>query len=104
MTPRFKTASGRMKLPDRAEAERIAALALAFLAEDPNRLGRLVAESGIAPADLGRSAGSLEVAVAVIDHLMGNESLLLTFAANHRIPPEHLVVVQALLAGEDGAP
>jgi hypothetical protein len=97
LTARFKSSVGRAKLPDRAEAERVAALALAFLAEDSARLSAFVAESGISPGELAGRAGSSEVAVAVIDHLMGNESLLLTFAANHRIPPENMALVQALL-------
>lgn len=64
------------------EAERIAIAAIAFVTEDEARLDRFIALTGLSPATLAMATGRAAVLRAVLDHLMGDESLLLTFAAN----------------------
>jgi hypothetical protein len=73
---------------DADQAETIALTALAFLAEDVQRLGRFLALTGIGPGELKAEAGSARVLAAVLDHLMKDESLLLVFAASSAIAPE----------------
>ena len=82
-------------------AEDIAAKALLFLAEEPQRLGRFIAETGIGPDDLMAGAGSRETLVAVLDHLVRDESALLVFAAGAGIGPEQ--VMRAHMALSDSA-
>ncbi|WP_334146612.1 DUF3572 family protein [Hyphomicrobium sp.] len=82
-------------------AEEAAALALqglAFLAEDGPRLGRFLALTGIGPDRLRAVADAPDTLLAVFEHLMSDESLLLVFAASKGIPPESLAPARAALA------
>ena len=79
------------------QAEAIGLRALAFLAEDPARLGRFLALTGIGPDQLRDEAASPTSALAVLDHLMGDESLLLVFAANAGMSPEAVASAYHLL-------
>ncbi len=83
--------------PDQAEA--IALRALAFLAEEPARLGRFLALTGMGPQDLREAAGHGETLAAVLDYVLHDESLLLEFTANNAIAPASIAPAQALLAG-----
>ena len=56
-------------------AEAIGLAALVFLTEDEDRLGRFLSETGLSPDDLRASAGTREGLVAVLDHLLADESL-----------------------------
>ena len=80
------------------EAEAIGFRALAFLAEDPARLGRFLALTGMRPDQLREEAASPANALAVLDHLMGDESLLLVFAANAGMTPEAVASAYRLLS------
>jgi len=73
---------------DADQAETIALSALAFLAEDALRLGRFLALTGLGPDELRNEARSPRILAAVLNHLMGDESLLLVFCASHAIAPE----------------
>ena len=84
---------------DREEAETIALRALGFMAEDEDRIGAFMGETGIAPDDLRDHAASPAVLTAVLDYLTRDESLLLMFAANADIAPEKITPACALLAG-----
>jgi hypothetical protein len=83
---------------DRSAAESIALSALTFLAEDSVRLGRFLALTGMGPDDLRESAGSAGTLCAVLDYLLGDESLLLVFTASKGVPPQDLAPARALLA------
>ncbi len=82
---------------DRERAETIALAALVFLAEDAGRLGRFLALTGIGPAELKGGADTAAVQVAVLDHLLADESLLLTFAANAGQPAQMIGMARQLL-------
>ena len=84
--------------PDRAEE--IGLAALGFLAEEPGRLGRFLSETGMAPGDLGAQAGEPHMLVALLEHILADETLLLVFAAEKRIDPEHVGPACALLSGD----
>jgi hypothetical protein len=82
-------------------AEEAAALALqglAFLAEDGPRLGRFLALTGIGPDRLRAVADAPDTLLAVFEHLMSDESLLLVFAASKGIPPASVAPARAALA------
>jgi Protein of unknown function (DUF3572) len=82
---------------DADSAETIALSALAFLAEDLQRLGRFLALTGLGPGELRAGARSARIQAAVLNHLLQDESLLLVFAASHGIAPELIAPAQALL-------
>jgi Protein of unknown function (DUF3572) len=117
--PRLKTGEPRVATPpqrgarqggpgqhivprlSRDEAETIALRGLGFMAEDEDRLGRFMGDTGVDPDDLRQHAGSPQVLTAVLDYLSRDESQLLMFAANADIPPEHIVPALAILSGEN---
>jgi hypothetical protein len=82
------------------EATTTALLALAFLAEEPERLGRFLALTGLGPAELKAQAGSPATLAAVLEHLLGDESLLFVFAASKGVAPELIAPAHAILAGD----
>ncbi len=69
------------------EAEVIALKALAFLAADPARLSRFLALSGIGPDEVRAVAQSPDFLSGLLNHLLEDESLLLTFTAEQDIDP-----------------
>jgi hypothetical protein len=92
----LRTHQKRARL-DREQAEMMAAQALAFLAQEPQRLARFLALTGIELAELRERAGTPEILAAVLSHLTGDESLLLTFAAETQLAPESIPAALALL-------
>jgi hypothetical protein len=82
---------------DAESAETIALTALAFLADEPARLGRFLALTGVGPGELRVNARAPRMLAAVLNHLLQDESLLLVFAASHAIEPELIAPAQALL-------
>lgn len=68
-------------------AETLAISALSFLAEDGETLGRFLTATGLGPETLREAASSPGFLVAVLEFLLGDESLLLVFAERQRIRP-----------------
>lgn len=85
----FKPAKTSAATADDAEA--LAARALGVVAEDPARLVRFMTDTGLAPSDLRARAGDRDVLVAVLEHVAGDESLLLVVTATLGIKPETLM-------------
>ena len=75
---------------DLEAAETIALKVLAFLAEDPARLGRFLAITGVGPAELRSGAGEPRMMASVLEYILGDESLLLMFASNAGVAPESI--------------
>ena len=69
----------------------LAIQALAFIAGDPEHASRFLALSGIAAGDLRRAAGDPGFLLGVMDYLVGDEPLLLSFAAQAGLGPEAVV-------------
>lgn len=78
-----------MKIPriNRGEAEVIALKALGFLATEPDRLSRFLALSGVDLADIGAVAQNPDFLAGLLNHLLQDESLLLTFTAEQELDP-----------------
>ncbi len=93
---------GQQVRVDQDEAETIALRALGFMAEDEDRIGAFMAETGISPDDLRDSATSAVILTAVLDYLTRDESLLLMFSANADIQPERITPALMMLNGEAG--
>jgi len=84
------------------DAATLALSGLAFLAEDSPRLGRFLALTGIGPDQLRAAADAPETLLAVLDYLLGDESLLLVFAASKGLAPETVAPARAILARSAG--
>ena len=83
---------------DRNEAERIAVAALAFLAGDHGRLTRFLDVTGLAPARIRDAAGEPGFLAAVLDHLVGDDELIVGLAEDLRIRPEDVVEARRVLS------
>ena len=84
------------------EAEVIALKALAFLAADQTRLSRFLALSGVDLDGLRAAASSPEFLVGLLNHLLEDESLLLTFAAEQELDPRLPAIAAQLLSRPTG--
>jgi hypothetical protein len=82
-----------------ADAEALAVAALSFLAEEPDRLGRFMAETGLGPENMRAAASTPTFLPAVLDYLIGNETALLDFAADQGIDPSAVPAARAALPG-----
>ncbi|WP_346432816.1 DUF3572 domain-containing protein [Breoghania sp.] len=81
------------------EAEGIAVEALGFIAREPDHLGRFLAFSGLGPDTLRDAAAEPGFLAGVLEFLMSDESLLLTFTENARIRPTMIAVAHFRLVG-----
>ena len=81
------------------DAEALALRGLAFLAEDPERLGRFLALTGLGPDELRTRTLDPALLGGVLDHLLADERLLMAFAEMAGIKPEEPARARALLPG-----
>ncbi len=93
--------AGRPKGLTRDDAETMAFQAIGFLADEPNRIGRFLSLTGMEPETMLTAAETAPVQVAVLDHLLSDESLLMVFSGHAGINPEAVAVARALLDGTD---
>lgn len=80
-------------------AEMLAIQALSFLADDPERLARFLALTGIEAQSLRRAAREPNFLLGVLDHLAGDERLLRQFSEQQAVTPEVVTRARDLLAG-----
>ena len=85
-------------VPTGDAAERLAIDALTFLAGEPEAFGRFLALTGMEPESLRSAAADPEFLRGVLDYLVGDEPLLLLYAAHAGIPADRVVMAQAALA------
>ena len=71
--------------------------ALSFLAEERNRLVRFLDLTGMDPDELRMRAQTPVVLAAVLDHMLGDESMLLVFTATTGLDPEVIGQARDLL-------
>jgi hypothetical protein len=84
-----------------ADAEAIAVEGLRFLGADAGRLNRFLALSGLEGTELRRAAAAPGFLAGVMDHLMADETLLLSFAADRGLAPALIAQAhQVLLPGK----
>ena len=79
------------------QAEEIAAMALAFLAEDVARLTQFLSVTGLSPDTLRRDASSQRTLAAVLEYLADDESLLLVFASAAALSPTEIAPARDIL-------
>jgi hypothetical protein len=86
-------------VPAQSFAAEVAIAALGFLAEDPERLQRFLALSGLGPHNLRRAAADPSFLSAVLEYLASDEPLLLEFASRQGWPPADVVRARDALGG-----
>jgi hypothetical protein len=83
------------------DSDTLAIDALTFLAEDVERLTRFLGLTGIDPAAIREAAREPHFLGSVLDYILGDEALLLAFAANHRLNPDMIARARRHLAGRE---
>ena len=80
-------------------AAALAIAALGFIAGEPEQLGRFLALSGIGPDSLRSAAREPNFLLGVLDHVAGDEALLIAFASQSGIDPGEVARARDVLAG-----
>lgn len=97
-SPAFRAA--KPNLPPPAE---IALRGLAYLTRDEERLARFLAMTGLDAGDVRPLLADRGFHLAVLDHLAGDETLLLDFVAAEALPPESVGEARRALGGDGQA-
>ena len=77
----------------------LAVQALGFIAEEPERLAGFLAVTGLASAGIREAALEPGFLAGVLEHMLGDESLLLAFAASAGIDPAGIARARRALGG-----
>ena len=80
--------------------EKLAISALAFLAENPERLGAFLSQSGMGPEMIRKAAADPTFLTGVLDHVVADEPLLLAVAQYAGVSPETVESAHLALSGE----
>jgi hypothetical protein len=81
----------------RDAAELLAIQALAFVAAEPERLARFLDLTGVAPEEIRAAARQGAFLAGVLEHMLGDESLLVAFAESAGIDPGEIARARAAL-------
>ena len=84
---------------NRKIAENLAIQALSLMASDPERLGAFLAATGIGPEMIRKAAADPSFLAGVLDHVCGDESLLIAVAGQAGVTPQDVEHAQAILSG-----
>jgi len=90
----------RRGAPSREVAEELAIQALTFIADDPERLDRFLSLTGIGAGEIRAAATSPHFLAGVLDHMLGDEGLLIAFADSAGIDPTDIARARASLGGQ----
>lgn len=82
------------------DAETLAIRALAFLAGEPEELGRFLALAGIGPETLRTAAADPGFLAGLLEYYLENEPLLLTFASRENVRPTLIAAARYLIDRE----
>jgi hypothetical protein len=80
-------------------AETLAVQALAFIAEQPQSLSRFLDTSGISVEQLRAAAREPGFLAGVLDHMLGDEKLLVAFAQSAGLEPAAVARAASALGG-----
>jgi hypothetical protein len=81
----------------REVAEIVAIQALNFIAGDPERLGLFLAESGIGPDTLRKSAADPRFLVSVLDFVLRDDATVKVFAEASELHPTSIAAARQVL-------
>lgn len=79
----------------------LALRALAYLSRDETRASRFLSLTGLEAADVHKLLADSGFHLAILDHIAGDEALLLEFAAAESLPPEAVGRARFALGGGD---
>ena len=79
--------------------EMLAIQALAFIGEEPQRLTDFLQASGLAIEQIRNASRQPGFLAGVLEHMLGDESLLLAFATSAGVDPAAIGHAHAALAG-----
>ena len=85
--------------PTKEAAETLAVQALAFIAEDTERMSGFLVATGIGPDQIRNAARASGFLAGVLDHMLGDESLLIAFADSAAIDPSEVARARSALGG-----
>ncbi len=95
-----RKANGRLKKPvqnPREVAEIVAIQALGFVAGDPERLGLFLAETGIGPDTLRKSAADPRFLASVLDFVLRDDATVNAFAEVSELHPTNIAAARQVL-------
>ena len=78
-------------------SEEIAIKALTFLSNDAELMGRFLSLSGLDPAQLRAVIGEPSFLAGLLDFMMTDDALLLSFVSNHALSPEDVIKAKQVL-------
>jgi hypothetical protein len=81
----------------REAAEMLAIQALAFIAAEPETLNRFLGTTGIPLAKIRDAAAQPGFLAGVLEHMLGDESLLIAFAESAGIDPAEIARAHSAL-------
>ncbi len=85
--------------PTRDAAETLAIQALAFIAAESESLAKFLAESGLPVEQIRAASRQPGFLAGVLDHMLGDENLLLAFAQSAGIDPAVVARAASALGG-----
>lgn len=85
---------------DKDAAEMLAIQAFAFIGEEPQRLAAFLHSSGLAIEQIRDAAREPGFLAGVLEHMLGDENLLVAFAASAGVDPAAIGQARAALASE----
>ena len=68
----------------------LAIQALAFIAEDPERMAAFLSATGVEAGAIRHAARDPDFLAGVLEHMLGDESLLIAFADSAAIDPAEI--------------
>jgi hypothetical protein len=80
-------------------AEMLAVQALGFIAEDPERLNGFLSVTGVEPGAIRNAASEPGFLAGVLEHMLGDETLLIAFADSAGIDPAEIARARNALGG-----
>jgi len=83
----------------REAAEALAIQALTFIAQDGERLGRFLAETGMGPTEIRAASREAGFLAGVLDYVAGDERLIESFAAEAGFDPALIDKARIALSG-----
>ncbi|CAL78259.1 MULTISPECIES: DUF3572 domain-containing protein [unclassified Bradyrhizobium] len=81
----------------REVAEIVAIQALSFLAGEPERIGRFLAETGIGPETLRTSAADPNFLASVLDFVLRDDATVKAFAESSKLHPTNIMAARQVL-------
>jgi Protein of unknown function (DUF3572) len=81
----------------REVAEIVAVQALSFIADEPERLGAFLAESGIGPETLRTAAADPHFLASVLDFVMRDDATVQAFAEAAELHPTNIAAARQVL-------